>query len=868
MKILPILLILTLVPAAPNVAEDSSQVFRCTFDESWDQNYDAWPDGWSRRHGKGYPEYISIKIAAAEDALSAGRCLQINLDGGAAIAYSPPIRVTPLHSFVLQGAIDTSRIEFDQACLSLTLLDEKNERLETYHSGRIGRQPGWNTLTLGPIEPKNEAARLAVVGLHVEPGKQADLKGSVRFDEILLTRLPRITLGMRNAHHMFTDPSEMTVDCRVSGITRERQDVKLILEDALGSRLAEAERPLETTTAPGSYSVAINSETDTLPALMGSARWQPPIAGPGFYRIRAELKDHEGPVHLQDVTATVVIPQPESAGGEFGWTLPDGGKPLDLFDLSKVVSQAGIGWVKLPLWFGPDADEEKLQDLIRFGERLSVHGIQMVGLLSEPPPEVARHFTDVDPLSAAVIFSAAEQIWYPSIKPTMIRMATQVRWWQFGGDADTGFIDYPNLTETATFLKGKLDEVGYGVNVGFGWSWLHELPRAEKAPWRFMALSSDTPLTQDELPIYLESAKRPEVRRWVVLTPLAKDEYAMETRILDLVHRMMAAKIHGAEGVFIPNPIDRREGLLREDGGPGELFLPWRTTALMLASAEFVGSIDLPSGSENRIFVRENDAVMVVWNDTPTEEVIYLGENVRCTDLWGVETVPGLDHHRQVIQVNETTQFVTGLNPAIVRWRQKFAFDEPQIPSIFGRQYGNGYHVENTFDHAVSVTAKLVTPDVWKVTPPESSFRLEKGQPHHQGFSIFLPYDATSGAHDVRCDFEIHDQEPLRFSVYRRMHVGLGGIRVEVQTRLNAEGELEVEQHFINDTDETISFRCYLYVPNRRRQKLDILDLGHGRDVQRFRLPDGAELIGQTLWLKADEIGGSRGLNHQFQAQP
>ena len=161
-----------------------------------------------------------------------------------------------------------------------------------------------------------------------------------------------------------------------------------------------------------------------------------------------------------------------------------------------------------------------------------------------------------------------------------------------------------------------------------------------------------------------------------------------------------------------------------------------------------------------------------------------------------------------------------------------------------------------------------MTPGVWKLTSPESSFRLEPDQVHHQDFDIFLPYNATSGSHDVRCDFEIHGPQPIRFSVYRRMHVGLGGIRLEIQTRLNAEGELGVEQHFINDTDERISFRCYLYVPNRRRQKLDIIDLGHGRDVQRFLLPNGQDLIGQNLWLMADEIGGRRGLNYQFQAQP
>lgn len=868
MKILLAFLILSVVPSAPNAAVDAPEVFQCDFGGSWDQNYDDWPDGWSRRRGKGYPEYISVKIVSAEDALSTGKCLQVDLDGGAAVAYSPPVRVTPLHSYVLEGSLDTSGLEADQAFLSLTLLDENRERLESYRSDKVGHRDGWTMLRLGPIEPLSDEVRLAVLGLHVQPGKQADLKGRIRFDEIRLTRMPRIAMTMPNSHHLFTDPGEMVVNCRVSGISRETQNVKLILEDALGTRLAEAERQLETSTAPGSYSLSMDAESEPAPALVGTVSWQPPIASPGFYRMRAELVDHDGPVHLQDATAAVILPQTDSPGGEFGWTLPDRGSPLNLFDLSKVITQAGIGWVKLPLWLEPDTDEETIQELIRFGERLSVHGVQIVGLLSDPPPEVLEHFQEVDPLSAAVIFSAADQIWYPSIKPTMIRMATQVRWWQFGADTDTGFVDYPNLAEKAAALKEKLDEVGYGVNVGFGWGWLNELPPTEKAPWQFMVLSSSTPLTQHELSIYLDATKLSDVQRWVVLTPLAKDEYSIETRVNDLVHRMITATIHGAEGVFVPKPIDDRQGLLRNDGGPSELFLPWRTTALMLASAEYAGSIQLPSGSENRIFLRDGRAVMVVWNETPTEEVLYLGEDVRRTDLWGVETVPGLDHHRQVLQVDKNPVFITGLDPAIVKWRQEFAFDEPQIPSIFGRQYSNGFQIKNTFGHAVSVTARLAMPDVWKVTPPESFFRLETDQAYHQGFDIFLPYDATSGAHHVRCDFEIHGQQPIRFSAYRRMNVGLGGIRVEVQTRLNPDGELEVEQHFINDTDEAVSFRCYLYVPNRRRQKLDILDLGHGRDVQRFRLPDGKELIGQTLWLKADEIGGGRGLNHQFQAQP
>ncbi|MHB8901284.1 MAG: hypothetical protein ACYC6Y_21250, partial [Thermoguttaceae bacterium] len=268
MEILQTLLILTTIAAAPNGSESPPEVFHCTFDQSWDQNYDGWPDGWSRRRGKGYPEYISVKIVPAGDGLSDGRCLQVDLDGGAAVTYTPPLRVTPLHSYTLRGVIDTSGLKFDRASLSLTLLDDKNERLETYSSDAVGPLPGWTTVTLGPIEPKNDSVRFAVLGLQVQPGEQADLTGRVRFGEIRLTRLPRITLGMGNSHHLFSDPGEMTVDCRVSGITRSSQRVRLILEDALGNRLAEAEESLETSTAPGSYSLASDDQEKAEPTLV------------------------------------------------------------------------------------------------------------------------------------------------------------------------------------------------------------------------------------------------------------------------------------------------------------------------------------------------------------------------------------------------------------------------------------------------------------------------------------------------------------------------------------------------------------------------------------------------------------------------
>ena len=112
------------------------------------------------------------------------------------------------------------------------------------------------------------------------------------------------------------------------------------------------------------------------------------------------------------------------------------------------------------------------------------------------------------------------------------------------------------------------------------------------------------------------------------------------------------------------------------------------------------------------------------------------------------------------------------------------------------------------------------------------------------------------------------DGEPAtRFSAYRHIDVGPGDVHIEVITRLNERGDLEVEQRFVNDTQGPVSFRCQLLAPDQRRQTTQLIGLAPGRDVNVYRLPNGEQLIGKTLWLRAEEIDGPRVLNYRFIAQ-
>jgi hypothetical protein len=399
---------------------------------------------------------------------------------------------------------------------------------------------------------------------------------------------------------------------------------------------------------------------------------------------------------------------------------------------------------------------------------------------------------------------------------------------------------------------------------------MSELPRAAggEAPWRSLVLSTDPSLTHEELAAYLSGTRDADAQLWVVLEPLPADAYSSEARVIDLVRRMTTAKIHGADAVFCPQPLSTNRGLLSDDGTPGELFLPWRTTALVLGGAEYVGSIELPGGSPNQVFARADDAVMIVWNDEPTEEVIYLGEEVEQIDVWGRRVTPVKDEHRHVIQVGRLPTFVTGLSAPIVRCRMDFSFAQDRIPSVFGRPHANSFRLKNHFGREAVGRATLVTPEIWMVQPRRIDLQLAAGESLDQPFEIMLPYNAGSGRHEVRVDVEVQADRPIRFSIYREIDVGLGDVRVEIATGLNDGGELEIEQLLVNESDSLLSFRCQLFAPGHRRQMRQLMDVGPGGELIVFRLPNGEQLLGKTLWLRAEEINGPRTLSYRFVAKP
>ena len=101
-------------------------------------------------------------VAAGPKRLAAGvrQCLQVDLDGGGAAVFSPPVEVGSSYSYVLEGSMRTEGLEQDRAFLSVTFLDAETSIL--WLPLRVKRRPhtrGWKRISLRadrPSQPGNE----------------------------------------------------------------------------------------------------------------------------------------------------------------------------------------------------------------------------------------------------------------------------------------------------------------------------------------------------------------------------------------------------------------------------------------------------------------------------------------------------------------------------------------------------------------------------------------------------------------------------------------------------------------------------------------------------------------------------------------
>jgi len=846
---------------------DAVEIFYCDFGPSWDVNFDKWPDLWTRVHGRSYPHYVQIQLEQDESAVE-NTCLTVRLNGGGALVVSPAIAVSDKFSYVVEAKLRALDVEHCRTRVKVEFCDEKRQVLETHTSRWYGNTDGWESAQIGPLNIAHPEARLAMISLEIEPGKQVDLRGKISLDDVWLARLPRMSVRTNSAFNVYTNPKSVIVTCDLSGIRDQDPDIRFELLDASSLQIEDSIVRLQgrlITERLSKASDIIESSVELPAGYSGSTQWQPPIKEYGFYRVRVSMQTSKGTLKEEMISIAVVPPIQSPARGEFGWSLLGQKQPLDFEQLNGLLPLTGIRRVKLPLWYD-ESEPDRGDQLIRFAEQLAAHDIDIVGVLDRPP-HVAEPNKQLSPdvAIADVLTNDDESVWLPSLDAVLTRLSLRVRWWQLGHDYDTSFSHIANLEERVSNLREKLFRFGQDVRLGIGWSWNELAVPQQPATWNFQQMSATPALTESELETYLNLPDRQGVQRWVLVEPLQKDIYDLETRAQDLVQQMITAKIHGADAIFAAKIFDDEFGLMTSEGAPGELLLPWRTTASLLSGTKFIGSIQLPGGSNNRLFeAADGNVVMVVWNQLPQQEVLQLGEKIQAVDVWGRTSQLSKVEDRHVLEVSSLPQFILGVNQHLAKWNMNTSIVTTNVPSVFGVAHPNQIEFRNPFNQGAGGTVRLVAPEGWQILPDRIDFKLASGELARRPFHIVLPHDADSGTATVKAEFDFSADTNYHFTAFREVTVGDEDIHLELSTRLEEDGTLIVEQRMINYADELTDFKCFLYAPGRRRQKMHVFRLGNNFDVKTYVYSYGVELLGEELWLRAEEVDGTRVFNHRI----
>ena len=184
--------------------------------------------------------------------------------------------------------------------------------------------------------------------------------------------------------------------------------------------------------------------------------------------------------------------------------------------------------------------------------------------------------------------------------------------------------------------------------------------------------------------------------------------------------------------------------------------MPWRTTALALAGTEYLGSLQLPGGSTNHVFARGDDVVMVVWNDEPTEEVMYLGDRRAADRRLGTLDPAGRERCRQTISGRSAAHVRHRIEPAAGRaGTAAWSCERPHAQRLRRavRELADGSRT--FFPQGVGGRVRMVGPTDWKIDPRMIDFKLSAGEEAVLPFSVTLPFDAASGRQPMRIEFDI-----------------------------------------------------------------------------------------------------------------
>ncbi|MFO1021354.1 MAG: hypothetical protein U0903_11745 [Planctomycetales bacterium] len=875
----------------PQKYDIAVQVKRYTFEKEDDLDFDQQPDDWSRREGVDFPKYVKAVIDRGVGFQSPSS-LRFDLNGARAVYYSKPEGVDTEHSYFLRGRIKTEGMQYNAAQISVSFLNVHRQRIRRWMTTPVSKTEDWTEVELGPLNPDPEV-KYILVGCHIVTGDRLDVRGMVWFDDIWLGQAPRLSIRTNSDCHVFMQGDKgMRIETDVQGVdaiaTKPEGDQaaakvvqKLVVElrDNFGDVVKIHEWDIDTdkntkgteSSRREPYVWKLMEDPDVAKILANKRL--------GTYSAEARLKQNERSVLLAK-TAFAILDKPSALGTkEFGWSFPKGLPEMAPQQFAELASEAGLGWMKIPLWsslerkapvHGKSHQDQELPgaELASQIAELEKRRITTIGLLNDPPLRLRRLVDDSSGISG--LFQLPVNEWYPTLEPVLARFSFMIRYWQLGDDKDKSFVGMVNIGKTLTQIKGEFDRIGRDVLLGVHWPANARNSTEDFGSHQFLSVGDPEGYSHKAILNMLNAVRAGKAIGFASIELPPGKEISREERVASLAKQVVTAKLSQSRGIILDDPTDKTYGILNPDGTPSDLFVPWRVLTQTLTGAKYARRMNFRNGSMNVAFEKDGEMMLVVWREDqsvtakPVEERAFLGDSVQILDLWGNIRTPEKDlkTHEQKFHVSGTPVFLLKCSEPILRWQTAVKFEKGKISSEYG-SHSEAILGLNTFGQGVSGVVRLHMPRDWKVEPREWPLQLGVGEKFKLPMSITFPPQGCLGKVESRLEFDFVSDRQYHFNMVIPYEIGLGDVRMVATQRYLPNGNLEIKQVIVNNTSEVMSFKCILIVPGEKRQMQEVVKLGKSEDTKIYFLSKdvAARLVGKELLLKVEQTPGRRVMN-------
>ncbi|MCK4661059.1 MAG: hypothetical protein KAV82_16185 [Phycisphaerae bacterium] len=834
------------------------------FDEP--DNLGSIPKYWELFTGESFPRYAGGRFDR-EVGRTAPPSFYLGMNGyNVAFRYRGiQTRIRPNSDYLVVGWIKPHSLQSSRATITAYYLDHDGQPLpQTQRQGRMvgGDAMGddWHRVEVflpsGPFDADAIGLTLWVEQAsvwdpaqrperHIEP---VDIHAGAWFDDILVYRLPQVTLSTSRKGNIFTAPLPTVLETTILDHDGAGLSATLEIMDAAG--VVVDRRPVP---------VQVRAHPNILPDLP-----------PGYYLARLTIIS-EGHVlvnrHLGFAVLADIVTDTKRSSQTFGVVL-QGAQRSGVDGEVMLVEAAGLGAVKVPLWTGSATtpgfceDTATLDSLLNGLLRLRA---DVTGVLGGLPPHLIRLDRRYQ-RSLVDILNDPVESWRGFLATTVAPYASVLASWQVGADGDPQIADDPRLPHTLDAVRRELLVLMASPYLTIP-AWLDVDPHGWEPTADRITLTVPRGIHSEHIGAHLDAFRKIRVlRREAYVDPLP-DDYERIARLADWAARIIETRHGGADTVYAPQVWRWRRTVDGPIVEPTEDYVVYRTIAKLLGEAIPNGT--LPAGKSTRalLFSRGERMVLAVWDRQAPPQgrmwEVQLGSAIRAVDLWGRSTT--LEHtskgiHR--LSIGPQPVFVDGIE----RWVVVFQRELELLPESVSFSLGTHQHAVRIVNPSRGVLIgklSLEVPESWEVRPRNVQFSIPVGEQAIFPVELRYSHNEPAGEKIIVADVQLSGVEAYHMRVPLRFELGIKD--VDVWGYATVHGDRLIIRHAVrNRSNEALSFRAYAAAPGRDRQYKIILGLEPGKSTAReYRFENAEELLGKSIRVSLREVNGPRMHNMQ-----